>query len=182
VLICGGPRAGKSEIAKRLLGVLASEEGLHTSVVLAGVRPEEIAAWQEGPVAPAGALTFAASGDAQGQAVELAVESAKRLAARGTDALVVIDSLDGLPEHVARRVFAQARKLLGGGSLTIIATATRPLGGESTLIALDPLLASSGRFPALDLLASGTLRPELLVGEEGAEAIAQARAAAAAER
>jgi transcription termination factor Rho len=30
----------------------------------------------------------------------------------------------------------------------------------------------------LDLVASGTLRPELLVGEAGADAIAQARAQA----
>ena len=32
--------------------------------------------------------------------------------------------------------------------------------------------------PALDLVASGTLRPELLVGQAGADAIAQARATA----
>jgi transcription termination factor Rho len=40
---------------------------------------------------------------------------------------------------------------------------------------------STGRLPALDLLSSGTLKPELLVGDEGAEAITQARAKAAAE-
>jgi transcription termination factor Rho len=33
-----------------------------------------------------------------------------------------------------------------------------------------------GRFPALDLAESGTMRPELLVGDAGAEAIAKARA------
>jgi transcription termination factor Rho len=41
---------------------------------------------------------------------------------------------------------------------------------------LDRALTSSGRFPALDLAASGTLRPELLVGDEGARTIAEARA------
>ena len=46
------------------------------------------------------------------------------------------------------------------------------------MIALDVALTSTGRQPILDLLASGTLRPELLVGEDGAEAIAKARAAA----
>jgi transcription termination factor Rho len=46
------------------------------------------------------------------------------------------------------------------------------------VIALDARLASTGRFPALDLTASGTIRPELLVGEAGAEAIARARAEA----
>ena len=63
---------------------------------------------------------------------------------------------------------------------TIVATAREPLGGETTVIALDAELAGSGRIPALDLAASGTVRPELLVGEKGAEAIAEARAAAIA--
>ena len=57
----------------------------------------------------------------------------------------------------------------------MIATSARPLGGETTVIALDAGLAGTRRFPALDLAASGTLRPELLVGEAGAEAIAKAR-------
>ena len=62
--------------------------------------------------------------------------------------------------------------------MTVIATASEPVGGETTVVALDRALSSTGRFPALDLVASGTLRPELLVGEQGAEAIAQARASA----
>jgi transcription termination factor Rho len=41
---------------------------------------------------------------------------------------------------------------------------------------LDLALASTNRFPAVDVVASGTLKPELLVGEGGAEAIAKARA------
>jgi transcription termination factor Rho len=45
------------------------------------------------------------------------------------------------------------------------------------VIALDPALADSG-LPLLDLAASGTLKPELLVGEDGAKAIAKARAEA----
>jgi copper oxidase (laccase) domain-containing protein len=72
-----------------------------------------------------------------------------------------------------------ARAIADGGSLTVIATAMMPLGGETTVVALDAMLTALGRFPALDLAASGTLRPELLVGEAGAEAIAKARAEAA---
>ena len=60
----------------------------------------------------------------------------------------------------------------------MIATATRPLGGESTVIALDVALTATGRQPIIDLAASGTLRPELLVGEDGAQAITKARAEA----
>ena len=60
----------------------------------------------------------------------------------------------------------------------MIATADAPFGGETTVIALDAALTSTGRQPILDLAASGTLRAELLVGEDGAEAIAKARAGA----
>ena len=145
--------------------------------MLAGVRPEELADW---PVEPAAALSFATPGDAQAQAVEQAVEQGRRVAARGGDAVVLIDTLDHLPPHLARRALAAARNITDGGSLTVIATAAAPLGGETTVVTLDATLTALGRFPALDLAASGTLRPELLVGDAGAEAIAKARAEAAA--
>jgi transcription termination factor Rho len=80
--------------------------------------------------------------------------------------------------HTARKVLAAARNLRDGGSLTVIATASRPFGGETTVIALDPALTSTGRQPIIDLPASGTLRPERLVGEDGASAITKARASA----
>jgi transcription termination factor Rho len=179
VVIAGAERSGKTEALRRILVALAAREGLELTLVLAGVRPEEIAEWSAEPVAPSVALGLGASPDALAQAVESAVETAKRLAARGTDAVMLIDGLDGLPPHAARKALAAARNLREGGSLTVVATAAAPLGGETTVIALDALLAGTGRFPALDLVRSGTLRPELLVGEEGAEAIARARASAA---
>jgi transcription termination factor Rho len=46
------------------------------------------------------------------------------------------------------------------------------------VVALDLALTATGHFPALDVMASGTLKPELLVGDEGVEAIAKARASA----
>ncbi len=162
--IVGAARSGKTETLRRLLGALAGREGLEVMLVLSGVRPEEIAAWREGPVAPAAALDLAASADLQGQTVEHVVDTAKRVAARGGDVVVLIDILDGLHPHAARRILAGARNLAEGGSLTVIATATRPFGGESTVIALDVALTSTGRLPALDLAASGAVRPELLVG------------------
>lgn len=178
VTIVGAPRAGKSEALRRLLDALAGDEALSCSLVLTGVRPEEIPLWQEGPVPPTAAVSLAGSTESQAHAVELAIEQAKRLAARGADAVVLIDTLDELPPAVARRALAAARKLADGGSLTVIATAREPLGGETTVISLDVTLTSTGRFPALDLVGSGTLRAELLVGEAGAEAIARARAEA----
>ncbi len=175
VAIVGPARAGKSEAALRLARTIAEVDGIQLSVVLAGVRPEEIAEWSRGPVQPAAAVSFGASADAQSQAVERVIEQARRLAGRGANAVVVIDTLDGLHPNLARKVMASARNLVDGGSLTVIATSTTAVGGETTVIALDPALTSTGRFPALDLVASGTIRPELLVGEAGAQAIASAR-------
>jgi transcription termination factor Rho len=178
VVIVGAARSGKTETLRSLLAAVHGREGLELTLVLAGARPEEVAQWQDGLLAPLAALSFAASADSQGQAVERAVDAAKRVAARGGDALVLIDGLDGLHPPAARKALAAARNLRDAGSLTVIATATRPFGGETTVIALDVALTSTGRQPILDLLGSGTLRADLLVGEDGAQAITQARATA----
>jgi transcription termination factor Rho len=178
VTIVGPARAGKTEALRRLGAALSAQEDLALTLVLAGARPEEVGEWRSGPVAPATALTLVASAEAQAQAIERAVETAKRIAARGEHAVLLIDSLEGVHPAAACKALAAARKLVDGGSLTVIATAARPCGGETTVIALDAALTSTGRFPALDLVSSGTLHPELLVGDAGAEAIAQARAAA----
>jgi len=172
VVIAGPSRAGKSEALRRLAGALSGLEGLELSLVLAGVRPEEIG---DAALEPAAALSFAAPADAQAQAVEQAVEQGRRVASRGGDAVVLIDTLDHLPAHAARRALAAARNIADGGSLTVVATAAAPVGGETTVVTLDPAMVALGRYPALDLAASGVLRPELLVGEAGAEAIAKTR-------
>jgi transcription termination factor Rho len=174
VTIVGPSRAGKTEALRRLAGALAADEQLQISVALAGVRPEEIAEWSA-PVAPTAAASFAASPDAQDHIVELVVDQARRIAARGANAVVLIDSLDGLHQYAARKALSAARNIVDGGSLTVIATASAPIGGETTVIALDPVQASLGRFPALDMAASGTIRAAALVGEAGAEEIVRLR-------
>jgi transcription termination factor Rho len=178
VVVAGGPLAGKSELLRRIAAALTGREGLEVSVVLAGARPEEAGEWGEGVTG----AWLGTSADAQGQAVEAAVEQGRRVAARGGDAVVIIDSLDGIAPASARRALAAARNLVDGGSLTVLAAAAAPLGGETTVIALDAGLTALRRFPNVDLTASGTLRPELLVGDGGAEKIAQARAEAVAGR
>jgi transcription termination factor Rho len=168
VVIAGGARAGKSEALRRLGEALAALEGVEVSWVLAGVRPEELG--------ETGGLTFGASTDAQAQVVEQAIEQGRRVAARGGNAVVLVDTLEYLPPQAARRALAAARNLTDGGSLTVIATAPAPFGGETTVVVLDGTLTALGRFPAIDLSASGVVHPELLVGEAGAEAIAKQRA------
>jgi transcription termination factor Rho len=160
-----------------LATALAASEDLTLLVALAGVRPEELSEYAHDPAGtPAAAVSFASSHDAAAAAIEPVIDQARRLAARGSHAIVLLDTLDGLSPHTARKVMASARNIVDGGSVTIVATAAAPIGGETTVIALDAALTGIGHFPALDLLASGTLRPELLVGEAGAEAIARTRA------
>ncbi|MDP1850013.1 MAG: Rho termination factor N-terminal domain-containing protein [Solirubrobacteraceae bacterium] len=180
VAVTGGARAGKTEALRRMSAALGAQKDLEVSVVLAGVRPEEIGDWKLGELQPVVELGLSTAPDAQAQAIERAVETGRRVAARGGHAVILIDTLEHIPAAHARRVLAAARNIIDGGSLTIVATVAAPLGGETTVIALDAGLAAAGRIPALDLPASGTLRAELLVGAKGAEAIAEARAAALA--
>jgi len=178
VTITGERAAGKTEALRRVVFSLVGQEDLHLLLVLIGVRPEEISDWEAGPLKPAAALNFAASADAQSQALEPVIDQARRWAARGSHAVVLIDTLDGLHPQAARKALASARRMLGGGTLTVIATASAAVGGETTVIALDASKARAGSFPAVDIGGSATMRPELLVGEEGAEALARTRAQA----
>ena len=176
--LVGGPRAGKTEALRRLAAALAGQDGLEVSVVLAGVRPEELEDWKAAGVEATSVQTLSSSPDAQAQAVERVIDTAKRIAARGGNAVVLVDTLTYVHPPTARKLLAAARNITDGGSLTVVATAAEPVGGETTVIAFDGALTSTGRYPSVDLVASGTLRPELLVGDAGADAIAQARAAA----
>ncbi|WP_026911762.1 transcription termination factor Rho [Patulibacter minatonensis] len=175
-VISGGHAAGKSEALRRLGVALTAVDGLELLPVLAGVRPEELADWNDSGLTPAVALDLSVGPDTRAKAIDEVVDRGRRIAARGGHAVLLVDTLDGLGEGAARRILASARKLKDGGSLTIIATREAPVGGESTVITLDAALTSTARFPALDLAASGTLRPDLLVGDAGAATIAAARA------
>ena len=83
----------------------------------------------------------------------------RRVAARGGTAVVLIELARAPPRAARAPRPAAARNIVDGGSLTIIATAGAPVGGETTVIALDAALTASGRIPlpALDLTASATL-------------------------
>jgi len=166
-VVVGAPGAGKTEALRRIALKLSRQDELDCSVVLTGVRPEELGDWKAGALEPVAALGLGSSPDAQGQAIERAIETGRRVAARGGHAVVLIDTLEQVAAPVARRALAAARNIVEGGSLTVIATARQPLGGETTVIALDAGLTSAGRLPALELAASATVRPELLVGEKG---------------
>jgi transcription termination factor Rho len=158
VAVSGPPGAGATTLLRELADTLSQQyPDLAVSVVLAGVRPEEVGEWREGGFAVAGG-SFERPPEAQAQAAELTVERAKRLVERGGDAAVIIDSLDALPPGVRRRLFGAARATEEGGTLTIVAATgddTEVLRWASTRIVLE----GGGRV-AGD--ASGTLRADRL--------------------
>lgn len=161
VTIFGPPASGKTDVLRRVATVLSRDPALQVWLVLVGVRPEELAEWQQGDPAPAVSLSFAASAEAQSQALEGVVEQVRRLVARGDDAVILVDSLDGVLPAIARKALAASRNLTDGGSLTVIATASALLGGETTAIALERR-SGTAEFPLVDPASSWTIRSELL--------------------
>jgi transcription termination factor Rho len=120
VAVVGPPGAGATTLLREAVAALGDD--VFVQIVLAGVRPEEIAAWRElGPPVVGG--SFERSPDAQAQAAELAVERAKRTVERGGHAVVVVDALHALPPGTRRRVFGAGRATEEGGTLTVLAAA-----------------------------------------------------------
>ncbi len=171
VAITGPSRSGKSHLLTRLASTLGALEGFELELAAVGVRPEELGEYRALASFTGTGSTFAAPRDAQDAALEQAVERGRRVAVRGGNAILLIDTLDGLSDAAARRALAAARNLRTAGSLTVIATSTRAIGGETTVIALTP--GSPG--PTLDLEASGTLRSDLLVAAKPRRAPAKPR-------
>ncbi|MEJ7714221.1 MAG: Rho termination factor N-terminal domain-containing protein [Thermoleophilaceae bacterium] len=164
VAVAGGPGAGATRLLRAIVESLSAAGGdLQVSVVLVGARPEEVTDWRRESGVPVTGGSFDASDDVQVQAAELAVEQAKRVAERGGDAVVVIDSLESLPGGAARRLFGAARKLEEGGSLTVIAAtgmAWEPQRQASARVALDA--PAEDGSPQVSASRSGTLRADLL--------------------
>jgi transcription termination factor Rho len=165
VAVAGPPGAGATTLLRGLAATLAAESEIELHVVLAGVRPEEVAEWREaaGDASVSGG-SFEQSPDALAQAAELAIERAKRRVERGEHAAVVIDSLAGLPPAVARRVFGAARATEAGASLTVVAAvgdASEPLRWATSWVKLSAPLAGASA-PVVDAAGSGTLRADRL--------------------
>ncbi len=162
VAVAGGPGAGATRLLGEIVRSLSGAE-LKVSVVLVGARPEEVTDWQRESGLTVVGGSFDSSNDAQVQVAELAVERAKRVAERGGDTVVVLDSLEALPAGAARRIFGAARKLEEGGSLTVIAAtgmAWEPQRQASARVALDA--PAEDGTPQVSASRSGTLRADLL--------------------
>ncbi|MEA2368941.1 MAG: transcription termination factor Rho [Thermoleophilaceae bacterium] len=164
VAVGGPPGSGITTLLRRMaLTLAASHPDVELTVLLAGVRPEEVTEWRRDSEVTIVGGGFDRSVDEQSQAAETAVERAKRRAESGGHAAIVLDSLDALPPPVARRVFGAARALEEGGSLTVIAStglAGEPQRLATTRIVLEP--GDPSPHPPTLAATSGTLRADRL--------------------
>jgi transcription termination factor Rho len=164
VAVGGPPGSGITTLLRRIaLSLAAAHPDVELTVLLAGVRPEEVTEWRRDESVAVVGGGFDRPVDEQGQAAEIAVERAKRAAESGRHAAIVLDSLDALPPAVARRVFGAARCLEEGGSITVIAStglAGEPQRLATTRIVLEP--GDAGPHPPTLAPTSGTLRADRL--------------------
>jgi transcription termination factor Rho len=164
VAIGGPPGAGATTVTRWVEAALAERHPeLDITIVLVGVRPEEVTDWHRQIDAPVAGGGFDRPVDEQAQVADLAVERAKRAAERGEDAVLVVDSLENLSPGAARRVFGAARNTEEAGSVTVIGTVG--LNQELARVATTRILLEgtpSGEGPVVSPL-SGTIRAELFV-------------------
>ena len=160
VAVGGPPGSGITTLLRRIALTLADVDDLDVTVVLAGVRPEEVTEWRREEKLTVVGGAFDRPVEEQAQAAEIAVERGKRAVESGRDAAIVLDSLDALPPAVARRVFGAARKLEEGGSLTVIAS-TGLAGEPQRLATTQVILEAADDGPKL-APGSGTLHADRL--------------------
>jgi transcription termination factor Rho len=97
---------------------------------------------------------------------------------------VLSGGVDANALHKPKRFFGAARKIENGGSLTIIATALTDTGSKmdevifeefkgtgNMELQLDRKIANRRIFPAIDILASGTRREDLLMDRESLQRV-----------
>ena len=191
-LIVAPPRTGKTVLLKQIADSIAHHHpDVHLSILLVDERPEEVTDF----IRSSNAEVFASSNDRKTQShiriTEMTLGYAKRKAEMGQDAVLLIDSLTRLGRaynaiqsnsgrtlsggldiralEIPKKIFGSARKIEGGGSLTIIATCLVETnsrmddlifeefkGTGNMELVLDRELANDRIYPAINITASGT--------------------------
>jgi transcription termination factor Rho len=202
-LIVAPPRAGKTILLQKMANAIAENHPEASLIVLLiDERPEEVTDFIASvPSAEVISSTFDEPAARHVQVAEMVIEKAKRLVEAGRDVVILLDSITRLARahntvtpmsgkilsggvdakalEKPKRFFGAARRIDGGGSLTIVATALVSTGsrmdevifeefkgtGNMELI-LDREIANRRVFPAIDMLKSGTRKEELLLSEK----------------
>jgi transcription termination factor Rho len=210
-LIVAPPRTGKTTVLKQLANaVTANHPEVHVLVLLIDERPEEVTDFQRSVKAEVVASSNDQDLETHVRLSRFIIERCRRMVESGKDVFVLMDSLtriaraynsvhggsgrtmtggvDARALEIPRKMFASARKIEGGGSLTIIATALVDTGsrmdelifqefkgtGNMELI-LDRKLSDRRLFPAIDIPKSGTRKEEKLFPKNQIESVRKLR-------
>jgi transcription termination factor Rho len=210
-IIVAPPRTGKTTILKQISNAIsANHPDVHVMVLLIDERPEEVTDFQRSVKAEVVASSNDQDLETHVRLSRFMIERCRRIVESGKDVFVLLDSLtrvaraynsvhggsgrtmtggvDARALEIPRKMFASARKIENGGSLTIIATALIDTGsrmdelifqefkgtGNMELI-LDRKLSDRRLYPAIDIPKSGTRKEEKLFPGTKIEAVRKLR-------
>jgi len=202
-LIVAPPRAGKTLLLQRMANAIAENHPeIKLIVLLIDERPEEVTDFMACcPTAEVIASTFDEHAKRHVQVADMVIEKAKRLVESKQDVVILLDSITRLARahnsvtpmsgkilsggvdakalEKPKRFFGAARRIDGGGSLTIVATALVSTGSRmdevifeefkgtgNMEIVLDRDIANRRIYPAFEIGKSGTRKEELLLTEK----------------
>ena len=201
-LIVAPPRTGKTIMLHQIAtAIRRNYPEIAVIVLLIDERPEEVTDFRASvPGAQVISSTFDEAPTRHVHVGDLAIERAKRLVEQGKDVVLLLDSItrfgrahnnvlpnngrimsggvDARALQKPKKFFGAARRIAGGGSLTIVATALIHTGSRmdevifeefkgtgNMEIVLDRGIAASRVFPAIDIGKSGTRRDEMLLDQ-----------------
>jgi transcription termination factor Rho len=210
-LIVAPPRTGKTTILKQICNAITTNHPeVHCMVLLIDERPEEVTDFQRSVKAEVVASSNDQDLETHVRLSRLMIERCRRMVEAGKDVFVLLDSItrvaraynsvhggsgrtmtggvDARALEIPRKMFASARKVEEGGSLTILATALVDTGsrmdelifqefkgtGNMELI-LDRKLSERRLYPAIDIPKSGTRKEEKLFAPNQIDAIRKLR-------
>ncbi len=201
-LIVAQPKTGKTVLLKEIANAIASNHPeVYMIVLLIDERPEEVTDMARSVRAEVIASTFDEPAERHVKIANIVLEKAKRMTECGHDVVILLDSITRLARayntvspasgkvlsggveanalHKPKRFFGAARKIEGGGSLTIISTALIDTGSKmdevifeefkgtgNMELQLDRKLSNKRIYPAIDIVASSTRRDDLLIDKE----------------
>jgi transcription termination factor Rho len=204
-LIVAPAKAGKTTVLQAVAaGIVKNYPNSTLFILLVDERPEEVTEMEMFGMGEVISSSFDHPADRHVSVAEMTLERARRRVELGEDVVIILDSITRLARayntterssgktlsggldagslEKPKRFLGSARKIdpaIGGGSLTIIATALIDTGsrmdevifeefkgtGNSELV-LSRELSDRRIFPAIDMNASATRREELLLGEK----------------
>ena len=210
-LIVAPPRTGKTTILKQIANAITENHPeVHVMVLLIDERPKEVTDFQRSVKAEVVASSNDQDLETHVRLSRFMIERCRRMVEAGKDVFVLLDSItrvaraynsvhggsgrtmtggvDARALEIPRKMFASARKIEEGGSLTILATALVDTGsrmdelifqefkgtGNMELI-LDRKLSDRRLFPAIDIPKSGTRKEEKLFPKHHIEAVRKLR-------